>query len=471
MDYRLGIAAGIAGVAAITATTFGPQALAASAEVNGQLYVSGLSRPVEMVQDPANDNVQFIVEQSGRIRVVENGVLNGTDLLNITGDIGSTSNEKGLLGLAIPPQGVGRADEDSIYINHTIFPGGFGPDNRTVIARYQRTSPGAQTVDEATRVEVLVISQDFENHNGGRLEFGSDGMLYIGMGDGGSAGDPNNTAQRVDTLLGKMLRINVEVQNPEAQTYTVPPDNPFIGATGALTGTLPEIWAFGVRNPWRWSFDSYGCAATDAMLMADVGQDVWEEINYQSGDYDPTVEADRLNYGWRHREGPAPFNTSIPSPLPNFVEPIHVYSQPTGFSVTGGYVYRGAAMPQNRGRYFFADFVTSNVWSFDVTGGVATDLRNHFNEIFTGGLFYGGASAFAQDADGELYIVNYGAGQVIKLVPALGTGDLNGDGVVDTADLGILLGAFGTNTTSADINADCIVDTADLGILLGNFGN
>jgi glucose/arabinose dehydrogenase len=487
MDYRLGLAAGCAGLVTITAisiirrctiaagltaaTAAGSIALGDSATVNGQLYVSGLSRPVEMIQDPANDNAQFLVEQGGRIRVILNGVLTPPDLLNVSALLGINTNERGLLGLAIPPQGVGRTDEDSIYINHTIFPGGINPDNRTTIVRYQRTAPGALTADPASRTEILVIDQNFENHNGGHIAFGPDGMLYIGMGDGGSGGDPFNNAQNKARLLGKMLRIDVQVRDVLVETYEIPADNPFVGATGTLAGTLPEIWAFGTRNPWKWNFDTFGCAATDAMLIADVGQDSWEEISYQSGDYDPTVEADRLNYGWRHREGLHAFNTSVASPLPTFVDPIYEYSHAIGFSITGGYVYRGAAMPQNRGRFFFADFVSSRVRSIDVTGGVATDVREHVSEIFTGGLFYAGASAFAQDAQGELYILNYGSGQVIKLVPAFAIGDLNADGQVDTADLGILIGAFGTNDNAADINADCIVDTADLGILIGNFGN
>ncbi|MCB9837858.1 MAG: PQQ-dependent sugar dehydrogenase [Phycisphaeraceae bacterium] len=489
MEHRLGLIIGGAAVASVATTvtilrrcgvlagltaaaTVGTGALADSATVAGQLYVSGLSRPVEMIQDPANDNVQFVVEQSGRIRVIVDGVLTLPDLVNIAGTIGSTANERGLLGLAIPPQGVGRSDEDSIYINHTRFPGGINPDNETVIARYQRTAPGALTVDVNSRIEILTIDQDFANHNGGHITFGPDGMLYIGMGDGGSGGDPNNRAQSINVLLGKLLRIDVEVSDPVNDTYLIPADNPFLGAGGALAGTLPEIFALGVRNPWKYNFDSFGCAATNAMLMADVGQDLWEEVDYLSGDYDPSVAADRLNFGWRHREGMHDFNTSIPSPLPNFVEPIHEYSHGTGFSITGGYVYRGAAMPQNRGRYFFADFVNSHVWSMDVSGGVASDLREHVSEIFSGGLFFNGVSAFAQDADGELYVINYGVGQIIKIVPTLTTGDLNGDGAVDTADLGIMLNLFGNSERlDADLNNDCVTDTADLGILLGNFGN
>jgi len=490
MDYRLGLVVVGLGAAAVIAvvsqlrrcavtagltavTAISPAALADSAPVRGLVQITGLSRPVEMIQDPANDNVQYIVEQSGRIRTVVNGVLTGGVLLDITGTIGTTSNERGLLGLAIPPQGLGRSDEDYIYIDHTNFPGGFNPVDTTVIARYQRTAPGATTVNAASRIEILVIGQDFENHNGGHIAFGPDGMLYIGMGDGGSGGDPNNRAQSKDQLLGKLLRIDVNVADPLTDTYAIPANNPFVGATGDLTGTRPEIWAFGTRNPWKWNFDDFGCAATDAMLIADVGQDLWEEIDYQSADYDPAVTADRLNYGWRHREGLHPFDSSIPALLPGFIDPIFEYGHSTGFSITGGYVYRGAAMPQNRGRFFFADFVNAHVWSVDVAGGVATDLREHVNEIFTGanGLFYSGASAFAQDADGELYIINYGSGQIVKILPALATGDLNGDGAVDTADLGILIAAFGTSTTGADINADCNVDTADLGILIANFGN
>ncbi len=462
MDYRLGIIAGLAGVISIASP-----AMAGSATVAGELYLTGLSRPVEMITDPANPDIQYIAQQSGRVRVVDNGVLQATDLISFAGDIGSTSNERGLLGIAIPPQGEGRADEDWVYFNYTVFPGGFGAFNRTVIARAPRTAPGATTLDEADLVEVLVIEQDFENHNGGHIAFGPDGMLYIGMGDGGSGGDPNNRSQSKDQLLGKMLRIDVDVRNPDTETYVVPDDNPFIGATGDLAGTLPEIWAFGVRNPWKWSFDDFGCASDGAMIIADVGQESWEEISYQPGDYDPTIAADRLNYGWRHREGMHNFNTSIATPLPSFVEPFYEYSHAIGFSITGGHVYRGPSMIQNRGRFFFADFVTSRVRSVELDG---SNVREHFSEIFSGGLSYSGAAAFSVDKDGEMYLLNYGSGQVIKLVSPYIAGDLNGDGVVDTADLGILIAAFGTNDTFSDINNDCAVDTADLGILIGNFG-
>jgi len=484
MDHRLRLVAGLTGdatiaaatvalarrcsfAAGLTAAVVASPALAGSAPVNGELYLSGLSRPIEMIVDPANPGVQIIAEQSGRVRVVNNGVLSGTDMLSLVGNIGSTSNEKGLLGVAIPPQGEGRSDEDWVYFNYTIFPGGFGAFNRTVIARAPRTSPGALTVVEAEIFEVLVIEQDFDNHNGGHIAFGPDGMLYIGMGDGGSGGDPNNRSQSKDQLLGKMLRIDVDVRNPDSETYLIPDDNPFIGATGALVGTLPEIWAFGVRNPWKWSFDDFGCASTDAMIIADVGQENWEEISYQSGDYDPSVAADRLNYGWRHREGAHNFNTSIPSPLPSFVEPFYEYSHGVGFSITGGHVYRGAEMIQNRGRFFFADFVTSRVRSVETDG---SGVQEHVSQIFTGGLSYSGASAFSVDEDGEMYILNYGSGQVIRLISPYIAGDLNGDGIVDTADLGILIAAFGTDDTFSDINNDCAVDTADLGILIGNFG-
>jgi len=490
MNRYLGITTGLTGIAAIgvsaalirrsmiaagvtAAAITGPAALGDSVPVSGELYVSGLSRPVEMVQDPANDNVQYVVQQSGLIRVIENGILSGSNFLSVTAHVGSTSNEKGLLGLAIPPQGVSRNDEDYVYVNHTEFPGGFGATNFTHIVRYRRTAPGALTVDSGSRLEILSIEQDYENHNGGHIAFGPDGMLYIGMGDGGSGGDPDNRAQSKDQLLGKMLRINVNVLNPDAQTYSVPSDNPFVGATGDLAGTLPEIWAFGVRNPWKWTFDDFGCASTGAMVIADVGQDAWEEVDYQAGDYDPSVTADRLNYGWRHREGLHPFNSSVATDFPSFIDPIHEYSHGTGFSITGGYVYRGASMLQNRGRYFFADFVTSRLWSMDVTNGVASDLVSHFSEIFNGttGLSYSGASAFAVDADGEIYVLNYGSGQIIRILATLTPGDLNGDGIVDTADLGVLIALFGSTDNAADINGDCTVDTADLGVLIANFGS
>ncbi len=436
-------------------------ASAASVEVRGEIFVSGLSNPVAMVQDPVDPDVQYVVQQSGRIRVIDGGVLQGTDFLNITGTIGTVTNERGLLGLAFAPD---YAASRRFYINHTEwFTLGPNPPRRTVIARFLRSVGNPLQADSTSRQNILLINQDFENHPGGTIAFGTDGLLYIGMGDGGSFGDPNNRAQNKDALLGKMLRIDPDTPL-DTDTYTVPGDNPFVGAGGALAGTETEIWAFGTRNPWKWSFDDYGCGATGAMLMADVGQDTWEEINYE-----PAGDGGN-NYGWRHREGNHNYDTSVPAVLTPFTPAVHEYSHAQGESITGGYVYRGDAHWQNRGRYFFADFTDGRLWSIDVTGGVATDLRDIHDEVFLdSGLSDGGIAGFGRDASGELYIINYGFGQIIKVIPLYEPGDVNGDGAVDTADLGLLLEDFGTTANESDLNGDCVVDTADLGVLITNF--
>ncbi|HSC27483.1 MAG TPA: PQQ-dependent sugar dehydrogenase, partial [Vicinamibacterales bacterium] len=249
------------------------------------------------------------------------------------------------------------------------------------------------------------IPQPFSNHNGGCLAFGPDGYLYVGMGDGGSGNDPDNYAQRTDQLLGKMLRIDVNVADTHPQGFVVPAGNAGL--------PRPEIWSLGLRNPWRFSFDSPALGGTGAMLVADVGQNAWEEINHE-----PAGRSGR-NYGWRNREGAHGNVQSVPPSVVPLVDPIFEYSHAVGSSVTGGFVYRGAALPTMRGRYFFADFVARRVWSIALTvdaAGEATarDLIEHTQEL-GGSAVLGNVSSFGLDAAGELYIVNYSAGRVLKL--------------------------------------------------------
>lgn len=253
--------------------------------------------------------------------------------------------------------------------------------------------------------------QPFSNHNGGHLAFGPDGLLYVGLGDGGSGNDPAHRAQDPSTLLGKMLRIDVDVPAGNANGYRVPSDNPFV--TGGPSGTRPEIWSFGLRNPWRYDFDDPARGGTGALLIADVGQNAWEEI-----DFEPAGRGGR-NYGWRNREGS---HANIGDPPPAFlplIDPIFEYSHVDGQSVTGGYVYRGLALGASfLGRYFFADFF-GRVWSLAVTldaGGEArsSDLREHTAEL--GGAALGLISAFGVDVDGELFVVSYSTGTVFRIL-------------------------------------------------------
>ncbi len=276
------------------------------------------------------------------------------------------------------------------------------------------------------------IAQPFSNHNGGHLAFGPDGFLYVGLGDGGSSGDPGHRAQTPSDLLGKMLRIDVNVADSDPIGYSVPSDNPFLAVGPA--GTRPEIWSFGWRNPWRYSFDDPARGGTGALIIGDVGQGMWEEI-----DYEPANRGGR-NYGWRNREGAHNFNTSLPAAFLPLVDPIHEYNHSEGQSVTGGYVYRGTELGHAyRGRYFFADFVQGRVWSLglaiDPSTGEATktNLIDHTAEL-GGGAMLGNVSSFGVDANGELVIVSYSRGAIIRvLVAPPDSGDFDKDGMADLA--------------------------------------
>jgi glucose/arabinose dehydrogenase len=395
-------------VAALTASAFMSFGARAEAQIRARLHASGFASPVAFVQDPDNRNVQFVVEQGGRIRVVRDGVVLGADFLNLTTDV-LAGGERGLLGMAFAPQVGG----DRFFVNFTNRSGD------TVVARFRRT-PSALTADPASRFDLRwggaggpsSIAQPFSNHNGGHLAFGPDGYLYIGLGDGGFGNDPDHRAQNPQELLGKMLRIDVGVLDSDPSGYRIPGDNPFVAGRGPVAA-LPEIWSFGWRNPWRYSFDDPARGGTGALVVGDVGQSSFEEI-----DYEPRGRGGR-NYGWRNREGAHDNITSRPPAYTPLVDPIYEYGRASGQSVTGGLVYRGQALPANyRGRYFFADFVSGRIWSIaltiDQTTGEATasQLLDHTPEL--GAL--GNISSFGVDATGEMYVVGYSQGSVFKIV-------------------------------------------------------
>ena len=379
------------------------------AQLLSQTFVSGLDDPVAFVQDPTDRAVQFIVQQGGRIRVAREGALQSTDFLNLTSSV-TSGGERGLLGLAFAPD---YASSGRFFVNFTNTSG------HTVIARFRR-SANPLVADAGSRFDLRLggfqrfISQPFSNHNGGHLAFGPDGYLYIGLGDGGSANDPDHRAQNPNELLGKMLRIDINVPDNDAAGYRIPPDNPFVGR-----GAREEIWAFGLRNPWRYSFDDVARGGTGGLIIGDVGQNRWEEI-----DYEPRGQGGR-NYGWRNREGAHDNVVSRPLAFQPAVEPILEYGRNEGGSITGGYVYRGVRLgPTYRGRYFFGDFVSGRVWSVAISlsangDAAASDRREHTAEL-GGRTILGSVSSFGVDGDGELYVVNY-AGAIVRITAPVST--------------------------------------------------
>jgi glucose/arabinose dehydrogenase len=357
---------------------------------------SGFSRPVGFIQHPTASNVQFVLEQGGRVRVLVNGVVQPNDFLNLTGQIASLG-EQGLLGFAFAPD---YATTGRVFVNFTNLAG------HSVIARFERSATQPLRADPASRFDLVwhgqsFITQPFANHNGGHIAFGPDGYLYVGMGDGGSGNDPNHFAQNPMSLLGKMLRIDVAVSDTHPDGYVVPLDNPFT----ANPAVLPEIWSFGLRNPWRWSFDLPSLGGTGAIVIADVGQGAYEEINYEP------AGAGGRNYGWRNREGAHDNVTTLPPYSTPLINPVWEYPRNLGRSITGGYVYRGAALPAAfRGRYFYADFATSRVWSIGLsingaTGAAAvTGVSEHTADLGSAAV---NVSSFGIDAAGELHIVSH----------------------------------------------------------------
>lgn len=385
-------------------------AAGATPQLKLETYVTGLSLPVHMVQDPTMPNVQYVLQQRGRIRVIQNGNLLGTDFLDLTGIVSTSGSERGLLGMAFDPN---YATNRRFYVNFTNTSG------NTVIARFKRSENDPLRADPSSRFDFLFgsnrfIIQDFSNHNGGTLMFGPDGMLYIGMGDGGSAGDPNNRAQTPNSYLGKMLRLDVNVPDTDNVGYRIPADNPFLD--GDPITALGEIWAFGLRNPWKFTFDNPQMGGTGALLIADVGQNSWEEINYE-----PANRGGR-NYGWSIREGLHPFNTGRQPAYTPLTDPIWEYSHSVGASITGGYVYRGTMLGcEFFGRYFYGDFVSRRLFSIALvidpnTGeATATNEIEHTADVGGTGLV-GSLSSFGVDANGELYLVDYN-GTIRRLLP------------------------------------------------------
>jgi glucose/arabinose dehydrogenase len=342
-----------------------------------QSFATGFTKPLEITN--AGDSRLFIVEQGGMIKILNpDGTTNPNPFLNITGQV-STGGEQGLLGLAFHPNYVSNG---FFYTNHTNLSG------NTVITRYSVDSTNPNLANASSGTILLTIAQPYANHNGGSLKFGPDGYLYIGMGDGGSGGDPENRAQNTNELLGKMLRIDVNSGTP----YGIPANNPYVGIAGA-----DEIWAIGLRNPWKFSFDK----KLGNLWIADVGQDNIEEINIAA------ASQAGLNYGWRCYEGDAAYNTAGCPSQTSLKFPIKTINHSTGAcSVTGGYVYNGTVYPNFKGLYFFTDYCDPKIGMMTSSGTLT------YSQAFTGNSF----SSFGEDVNGELYIASLNNGTISKVI-------------------------------------------------------
>lgn len=348
-------------------------------------FASGLVSPLGLENAGDGTGRLYVVEQGGTIRIVEGGTVRSTPFLDIS-DLTEGGGEQGLLGLAFHPR---YEDNRRFFVNYTDNSGD------TVIAEYRRTKSNAYKANPASARVLLTFDQPFANHNGGALAFGPDGFLYIASGDGGSGGDPMGNGQRTDTLLGKILRIDVDTRS-SGLPYGIPSGNPYNGTNGRR-----EIYSIGLRNPWRISFDR----STGDLWIGDVGQSELEEI-----DKAKKGSGAGANYGWNVMEGDAcyPTGTTCAGLRQDFTDPVAVYSHDFGCSVTGGYVYRGSRYPVMKGGYFFGDFCSGNIWA--IASGASGQQRPEL-------LLESGRqiSSFGQDRRGELYLTDLQAGTIYKL--------------------------------------------------------
>lgn len=378
--------------------TVGNRMIPASLNVESVAFIS--AQPMQLTFSSPGDDRLFIVTKDGFVWILKNGTIQSTPFLDISGRV-SGSSEQGLLGIAFHPD---YASNGLFYLNYTgTFPGAGGSSNDTRIVGYGTDAGNPDLADPSTATLLLSITQPFNNHNGGQIHFGPDGMLYIGMGDGGAGGDPDNHAQNPLSQLGKMLRYETNGLDP----LSIPANNPFVGDPD----TLDEIWALGLRNPWRFSFDR----GTGDMYIGDVGQADWEEVSYEHN-----TSMGGENFGWRLKEGTHCFNPSTNcDPDGITTDPIHEYFSNGGFcSVIGGYVYRGSDVPNLDGFYIFADFCGSGNNSLPGAHSlirlgedwVANDLELFLDD----NILSTSIAAFGEDSQGELYICSFG-GSLLKV--------------------------------------------------------
>ncbi|MFC2028663.1 PQQ-dependent sugar dehydrogenase [Chloroflexota bacterium] len=345
-----------------------------------KLISNEFSQPVDLTN--ANDGSEriFVVEKEGIIQVVTKDGIRPIPFMDIRGKVNSSGYEQGLLSAAFHPEFPENGYLFAYYIDK---------NGNTVVSRFSAnpaTPIDQQSIDPDSELIILQVKQPFGNHNGGQLAFGPDRMLWIGLGDGGSGGDPYGNGQSVQTMLGKILRIDVDQGNP----YGIPLDNPFLSGGG-----LPEIWAYGLRNPWKFSFDSQ----TGDLYIADVGQNQWEEINFLPAGFSQLP----VNFGWNLREGQHDYQDGSLATSNILVEPIQEYAHDQGCSVTGGYVYHGYGLPELDGVYFFGDFCSGLVWGLINKGNDQWDGR----VVFETGL---SISSFGVDEIGEIYLLDLNGG-------------------------------------------------------------
>jgi len=348
---------------------------------------SGFTSPDYVTSPHDGSSRLFVVEQGGKIKIIQSGKVLGTPFLDISSLV-AKGGERGLLGLAFHPN---FKSNGLFYIDYTRSNGD------TVIARYKRSSNG-NIADRSSAYPMLTIPQPYANHNGGMLAFGPDGFLYIGMGDGGSSGDPQNRAQNLDSLLGKILRIDVNGGNSQHR-YLIPSSNPYVGVAGR-----DEVWSYGLRNPWRFSFDH----ATGDMWIGDVGQDAWEEIDRAKVNTSSTSRGRGLNYGWHILEGTHCYPLGSGCTRAGKMGPVAEYDHGQGCSVTGGYVYRGPDVPALRDRYVFADFCSGRIWTVPRTTGAPATPQLLVDTAFS-------ISSFGEGGAYELFVVDRGGGAIYRL--------------------------------------------------------
>lgn len=359
-------------------------------EIELELFATGVSNTVNIQH--AGDSRLFVLDRDGLIQIVnENGILNNQPFLNINDKVSDGKDERGLLGLAFHPN---YASNGYFYVNYV------NNNLETIISRFSRSESNIQLANPNSELILMTIKQPYPNHNGGELVFGNDGFLFIALGDGGDAGDPINYSQNLQSFLGKILRIDVD--NPQnGNNYGIPDNNPFISNPNALN----EIWAYGLRNPWKFSIDK----TTNEMWIADVGQEIYEEINKVS------ASDGGLNYGWRCYEGNSAFNLRNCPDISALTFPIAEYSHSNSgvfkCSITGGYRYRGTAQPSLTGIYFFADYCSSEIGMLKENNGSWTMT---FSEVFRSKRW----TTFGEDVNGELYIGDISSGSIYKIKDA-----------------------------------------------------